>query len=79
MRIRYDRQGDTLDIIIIDGQIHHAEEHGQIIVNYDENGSAIEVEILNASKLLGEFVTEILKAPKREVVELAEGITLENK
>ena len=56
MKIRYDRQGYTLDIIVMEGQIHHAEEHGQIIVNYDENGSAVEV--------------EILKAPKREVVEL---------
>ncbi len=70
MKVRYDREGDTLAMLLEDKQIHHAEEHGQIIVNYDENGKAVEIEILNASKLLGEFVTEILKSPKREIVEI---------
>jgi len=64
MKIRYDREGDTLDMLLEDKQIHHAEECGQIIVNYDEMGKAVEIEILNASKLLGGFLTEILKAPK---------------
>jgi len=71
MKIRYDRQGDTLDILITDGQIHHAEEYGQVIVNYDENGRVVEVEMLSASKLIGEFVTEAIKMPKREVIELS--------
>ncbi|RLG30292.1 DUF2283 domain-containing protein [Methanosarcinales archaeon] len=71
MRIRYDREGDTLDILLEDRQIHHAEEHGRIIVNYDEKGKIVEIEILNASKLLGGFLAaEILKAPKREIVEI---------
>ena len=38
--------------------------------NYDEKGKVVEIEILNASKLLGGFLTEILKAPKREMVEI---------
>jgi len=71
MKIRYDRQGDTLDILISDEQIHHAEEYGQIIVNYDEKGRLVEVEMLSASKLIGEFVAEAMKAPKREVIELS--------
>lgn len=70
MKIRYDREGDTLSMLLEDRQIHHAEEHGQIIVNYDEKGEIVEIEILNASRLLGEFLVEILKAPKREIVEI---------
>ena len=57
MRVRYDGEGDTLDILIKDGQIHRASEHGQVIINYDEEGEAVEIEILNASKFLGEFLT----------------------
>jgi len=71
MKARYDREGDTLDMLLEDRQVHHAEEYGQIIVNYDENNKIVEIEILNASKLLGSFLTEILKSPKREVVEIA--------
>jgi len=70
MKIRYDREGDTLSMLLGDRQIHHAEEYGQMIVNYNENGKIVEIEILNASKLLGEFLIEILKAPKREIVEI---------
>ena len=70
MKARYDREGDTLDMLLEDKQIHHAEEHGQIIVNYDERGKIVEIEILNASKLLGGFLTEILKAPERRIVEI---------
>ncbi|RLG31082.1 hypothetical protein DRN97_09765 [Methanosarcinales archaeon] len=51
MRVRYDREGDTLDMLLEDRQIHHAEEHGQIIVNYDEKGKVVEIEIHRISKL----------------------------
>jgi uncharacterized protein YuzE len=71
MRMKHDREGDTLDILLDNQQIHHGEEHEQIILNYDKEGKIVEIEILNASKLLGQFLSEILKAPKREVVELA--------
>jgi uncharacterized protein YuzE len=57
-------------MLLEDRQIHHAEEYGQIIVNYDENQKIVEIEILNASKLLGGFLAEILKAPERKIVEL---------
>jgi uncharacterized protein YuzE len=63
-----DREGDVLDVLVMEAQIHHAEEHGQIIVNYDEEGKVVEIEILDASKVLGGFFAEIIKAPKREVV-----------
>ena len=70
MKARYDGEGDTLDMLLEDKPIHHAEEHGQIIVNYDERGKIVEIEILNASKLLGGFLTEILKAQERRIVEI---------
>ncbi len=70
MRVRYDREGDVLDVLVKDAQIHHAEEHGQIIVNYDEAGKVVEIEILDASKVLGGFFAELIKAPRRELVEL---------
>lgn len=57
-------------MLLEDRQIHHAEEHGLIIRKYDKKGEIVEVEILNASKLLGGVLTEILKAPERRIVEI---------
>ena len=53
MRYRYDREGDTLDILIREEQVHHAEEYGQLIINYDENNRLVEIEVLNASNFFG--------------------------
>ena len=50
--------------------VEHEEEESGIVKNYDEKGKIVEVEILNASKLLGGFLTEILKAPERKIVEI---------
>ena len=44
MRVRYDREGDTLDMLLEDRQIHHAEEHGLIILNYDKKGEIVDNE-----------------------------------
>ena len=71
MRFRYDREGDVLDILIRDKQIHHAEEYDQLIINYDEGDKVVEIEILNASKVLGNVLTEVLKVPEKKVVEIA--------
>jgi uncharacterized protein YuzE len=72
MKIRYDAQGDTLDLLLKEGQIHRGEDFGQIIINYDEKNQPIEIEILNASKFLGEFLTGIIRAKsKAEMVELS--------
>ncbi|NQE46657.1 hypothetical protein C5S31_11610 [ANME-1 cluster archaeon GoMg2] len=70
MRMRYDREGDVLDMLVKEAQIHHAEDYGQIIVNYDEEGKVVEIEIVDASKLLGGFLAQIIKVPKREMVEI---------
>ena len=71
MKIRYDRDGDVLDILVRDAQIHHAEDYGQVIINYDEESRVVEVEILEASRVLKDILEEIIKAPKREIVEIA--------
>jgi uncharacterized protein YuzE len=71
MRIRYDREGDVLDILVRDAQIHHAEDYGQVIINYDEESRVVEIEILEASRVLKDILEEIIKAPKREIVEIA--------
>jgi len=62
MKIRYDREGDVLDILVRDAQINHAEDYGQVIINYDEESRV--VEILEASRVLKDILEEIIKAPK---------------
>jgi len=66
MKITYDGVGDTLSILIREDQIAYGEEHGPVIVNYNEKGKPVEIEILNASKFLGEFLSTILKAKAGE-------------
>jgi uncharacterized protein YuzE len=69
MKLRYDSTGDTLDILMRDAQIHHAEDYGPIIINYDRDSKPVEIEMLNASKFLGDLVAVLLKKPK-EMVEI---------
>lgn len=66
MKITYDGVGDTLSILLNDEQIAHAEEHGLVIVNYDEKGKPVEIEIMNASKFLGKFLSTLIKAKAGE-------------
>jgi uncharacterized protein YuzE len=66
MKIAYDGVGDTLSIIIQEEQIVNGEEHGPVIVNYNEKGKPVEIEILNASKFLGEFLSIIIRAKAGE-------------
>ena len=71
MKVNYDGDGDTLSFLLSDGQIHHAEEHGVIIVNFDENDGLVEIEILNASKVIGGLVEAIAQAkPGSKMIEL---------
>ena len=70
MRIKYDRESDILDILLKDAQIHHAEDYGQVIVNYDKNGEVVEIEILDASKILSEILQNVLKSSKENVIEI---------
>ena len=62
MKITYDGVGDTLSILLSKEQIAYGEEHGPVIVNYSEKGKPVEIEIMNASKFIGEFLSTIIKA-----------------
>ena len=62
MRMKFDGEGDTLDILIKNCQIHHAVQEDRVIINYDGNGDVVEIELLNASKFLGELLTGIIQA-----------------
>jgi uncharacterized protein YuzE len=61
-----DGVGDTLSMRLSKKQIAYAEEHGAVIVNYDNNGKPAEIEILNASKFMGELLSTIIKAKTGE-------------
>ena len=65
-KITYDGVGDTLSILLSKKQIAYAEEHGAVIVNYDDKGKPAEIEILNASKFMGDLLSTIIKAKTGE-------------
>ena len=62
MKISYDGLGDTLSILVGKGRIVRAEEQGPIVANFDRKGRLIEIEILSASKVLGNFISALMKA-----------------
>ena len=66
VKITYDGVGDTLSILLSKQQVAYAEEHGAVIVNYDRNGKPTEIEILNASKFMGELLSTMIKAKTGE-------------
>ncbi len=66
MKMTYDGVGDTLSIRLSKKQIAYAEEHGAVIVNYDDKGKTVEIEILNASKFMGDLLAAIIKAKSGE-------------
>jgi uncharacterized protein YuzE len=50
--IRYDADGDAVDITIGDGKIDRTEETGPFICDVDAEGRILGIEILSASKTL---------------------------
>lgn len=62
MKISYDGLGDTLSILVGRGRIVRAEEQGPIIANFDRKNRLVEIEILSASNVLGNFVSALMKA-----------------
>jgi uncharacterized protein YuzE len=72
VKINYDGRGDTLSILIAKRRIVRAEEHGPIIANFDGKNKLVELEILSASQVFGEFVTALMKAkPGAKMIEVA--------
>jgi len=60
MKIRYDRETDTLLIILSELKIDETEEiRTGVIADFDERGSLVSLEILNASKKV-ESLNEVM-------------------
>ena len=61
-KIRYDDEADILTVIIAEqGKLSHAEELGDIIVHFDEDGKPLFMEILKASKIVPLMVQGLAK------------------
>jgi uncharacterized protein YuzE len=65
-KIRYDGDADVLTVVLKEkGKLSHAEEVGDIVVHFDEDGKPLFMEILKASKLVPLMVEGLAK---KEVV-----------
>ena len=61
-KIKYDEEADILTIVVADkGKLSYAEEVGDIIVHFDENGKPLFMEILKASKIVQLMVQGLAK------------------
>jgi len=61
-KIRYDEEADVLTVIVAErGKLSHAEEVGDIIVHFDEDGKPLFMEILKASKIVPLMVQGLAK------------------
>ncbi|NDC41317.1 MAG: DUF2283 domain-containing protein [Chitinophagia bacterium] len=51
MKVKYDKEADALYIVLSDNKITESdEERPGVILDYDETGAVVGIEILNASK-----------------------------
>jgi uncharacterized protein YuzE len=65
-KIKYDADADVLTVILREkGKLSHAEDVGDIVVHFDENGKPLFMEILKASKIVPLMVEGLAK---KEVV-----------
>ena len=61
-KIKYDDEADILTVVVAEkGKLSHAEEIGDIIVHFDENGKPLFMEILKASKIVPLMVKGLAK------------------
>ena len=61
-KIKYDEEADILTVVVAEkGKLSHAEEVGDIIVHFDENGKPLFMEILKASKIIPLMVQGLAK------------------
>ncbi len=68
--IKYDRAGDVLYIKLRDGKIVESEEIGPgVIVDYNEKGEIIGIEVLWFSRRKIDFSKLILRGPEALVTE----------
>lgn len=61
-KIKYDDEADVLTVVVTEkGKLSYAEEVGDIIVHFDENGKPLFMEILKASKIVPLMVQGLAK------------------
>ncbi len=61
-KVKYDTEADVLTVVVAEkGKLAYAEEVGDIIVHFDENGKPLFMEILNASKIIPLMVQGLAK------------------
>ena len=61
-KIRYYEDADVLTLVLKDkGKLSHAEEVGDVIVHFDEDGKPLFLEILRASKIVPLMVEGLAK------------------
>ena len=61
-KIKYDDEADILTVVVAKkGKLSYAEEEGDIIVHFDENGKPLFMEILKASKIVPLMVQGLAK------------------
>jgi len=61
-KIKYDDEADILTVVVAEkGKLSYAEEVGDIIVHFDENGKPLFMEILKASKIIPLMVKGLAK------------------
>jgi uncharacterized protein YuzE len=61
-KIKYDEDADVLTIILEEkGKLSYAEEVGDVIVHFDEDGKPLFMEILKASKIVPLMVEGLAK------------------
>jgi len=61
-KIKYDEESDVLTVVVAEkGKLSHAEEMGDIVVHFDEDGRPLFMEILRASKIVPLMVQSLAK------------------
>ncbi len=61
-KVKYDAEADVLMVVVAEGgKLSFAEELGDIIVHFDENGKPLFMEILKASKIIPLMVQGLAK------------------
>jgi len=61
-KVKYDAEADVLTVVVAEkGKLAYAEEVGDIVVHFDEDGKPLFMEILNASKIIPLMVQGLAK------------------
>jgi len=61
-KVKYDAEADVLTVVVAEkGKLAYAEEIGDIVVHFDENGKPLFMEILKASKIIPLMVQGLAK------------------